>query len=193
MDKLSDDTHKVEKILSHFLREYGLDKKILEAKVLVAWANAVGEPVAHNTRPISLVSGTLTVYTANSVLTSELSLLEQHVIEKINDTVGTSAVRKLRFFVRPFKSIQRKMQPRRHSKRLNELETVELSPNILERIEQRVAKVEDAELKTCLKRVFIKQSKRAVIDNDPLHSNLISSRHQSSHSKDSTVRDHGFQ
>lgn len=171
MDKLSDDTHKVEKILSHFLREYGLDKKILEANVLAAWANAVGKPVARNTRPISLVSGTLTVYTANSVLTTELLLLEQHVIEKINDTVGTTAVRKLRFFVRPFKSTPRKMQPRRHSKRLNELETVELSPNILERIEQRVAKVEDTELKTCLKRVFIKQSKRAVIDNDPLHSN----------------------
>ena len=84
------------------------------------------------------------------------------------------------------------MQPRRHSKRLNSLETVELSPNILERIEQRVAKVEDTELKTCLKRVFIKQSQRAVIDNDPLHSNLISSRYQSSHNKDSAVRDHGI-
>ena len=104
MDKLSDDTHKVEKILSHFLREYGLDRKILEAKVLTAWANAVGEPVARNTRPISLVSGTLTVYTANSVLTSELSLLEQHVIEKINDTVGTTAVRQLRFFCEAFQA-----------------------------------------------------------------------------------------
>ena len=192
MDKLSEDTHKVETILSHFLREYGLDRKILEGKVLAAWANAVGEPVARNTRPISLVSGTLAVYTANSVLTTELLLLEQHVIEKINDTVGTTAVRQLRFFVKPLRPTPRKMQPRRHSKRLNSLEKVELSPNILERIDQRVAKVEDPELKTCLKRIFIKQSQRAVIDDAPLHSNLISSRHQSSHNKDSVVRDRGY-
>ena len=192
MEKLSDGTHNIEKILSYLLREYGYDRKILEAKVLAAWADAVGVPVARNTRPISLMSGKLTVYAVNSVLITELSLLEQHVIAKINDAVGTSAVNQLRFFVKPLKTTARKMQPRRHSKRLNRLEKVDLSPNILERIDQRLAKVEDPELKSCLKRVFIKQSQRALIDDDPLHANLISSRHQTSHNKDSVVRDRGF-
>ena len=192
MDRLSDDTHTIEKILSYLLREYGFDRKILEAKALAAWASAVGESVARNTRPISLISGKLTVYTVNTVLITELLLLKQHVIEKINDTVGQTVVRDLQFFVKPIKSSSRKMQPRPHPKRLNRLEKVELAPNILERINQTVAKVEDPELKACLKRVFIKQSQRALIDDASSHSNFISSRNQSNHNTDSVERGYDF-
>ena len=188
MDKLSDKTHKIEQILSYLLREYGFDQKILEAKGLAAWASAVGEPVARNTQPISLINGKLTVYTVNTVLITELLLLKQHVIEKINATVGQTVVRDLQFFVKPINPSPRKMQPSPPSKRLNRLEKVELSPQILERIDKTVAKVKDLELKACLKRVFIKQSQRALIDDAPSHSNFISSRNQSNHNTDSVER-----
>ncbi|MDE0185352.1 MAG: DUF721 domain-containing protein [Candidatus Poribacteria bacterium] len=191
MDKLSDNTHKIENILSYLLREYGYDRKILEAKVLAAWDSAVGEPVARNTRAISLFNGKLTVYAVNSVLITELSLLKQHVTEKINHTVGKTAVTDLQFFVKPIKPSTRKMQPRQPSKRLNSLEKVVLTPYIMERIDRKVAKVEDTELKACLKRVFMKQSQRAVIDDVQSKSGYISSQNQPNHDTDSPERGRG--
>ena len=191
MDKLSDKTHKIENILSYLLREYGYDRKILEAKVLAAWASAVGEPVARNTRPISLINGKLTVCAVNSVLITELSLLKQHVTEKINHTVGKTAVRDLQFFVKPIKPCTRKMQPRQRSKRLNSLEKVVLTPYILERIDRKIAEVEDTELKASLKRVFIKQSQRALIDDAQSKSGYISSQNQPNHDTDSPERGRG--
>lgn len=191
MDKLSDNTHKIENILSYLLREYGYDRKILEAKVLAAWDSAVGEPVARNTRAISLFNGKLTVYAVNSVLITELSLLKQHVTEKINHTVGKTAVTDLQFFVKPIKPNTRKMQPRQPSKRLNSLEKVVLTPYIMERIDRKVAKVEDTELKACLKRVFMKQSQRAVIDDVQSKSGYISSQNQPNHDTDSPERGRG--
>jgi hypothetical protein len=192
MDKLSDGTHKIEQILSYILCEHGFDRKILEAKALAAWASAVGEPVARNTRPISLINGKLTVYTVNSILVTELLLLKQHVIEKINNTVGQTVVGDLQLFVKQINSTPRKMQPRPLSKRLNGLEKVELSPQIFERIDKTVAKVKDLELKACLKRVFIKQSQRTLIDDAQSHSDFISSRNQSNHNTDSVERGHVF-
>lgn len=191
MDKLSDNTHKIEKILSYFLREYGYDRKILEAKVLAAWASAVGEPVARNTQPISLTNGKLTVYAVNSVLITELSLLKQLVTKKINHAVGKTAVDDLQFFVKPIKSCARKMQPRQRSKRLNSLEKVALTPDIMEQIDQKVAEVEDTELKACLKRVFIKQSQRALIDDVQSNSSSSPSQNQPNHNTDSPERDGG--
>ena len=191
MDKLSDNTHKIEKILSYFLREYGYDRKILEAKVLAAWTSAVGEPVARNTQPISLTKGKLTVYAVNSVLITELSLLKQLVTKKINHAVGKTAVDDLQFFVKPIKSCARKMQPRQRSKRLNSLEKVVLTPDIMEQIDQKVAEVEDTELKACLRRVFIKQSQRALIDDVQSNSSSSPSQNQPNHNTDSPERDGG--
>ena len=56
--------------------------------------------------------------------------------------------------------IQRFHRPKRLK-----LETVELAPETLERIDQTVASVEDPDLKARLKRLFIKQSQRALIDD----------------------------
>ena len=165
MDKLSHATHEIEHILESLLREYGFDRKILEVKALAAWEHAVGKPVARHTRPISLVNGKLTVYTSNAVLITELSLLKRHVIEKINNAVGQSVVKDLQFFVKPVGSSQQKIQPRPRQNRLKKLDVVELHSEVLERIDQAVAEVEDPELKVCLKRLFITQSQRDSIDD----------------------------
>ena len=83
------------------------------------------------------------------------------------------------------------MQPRQRSKRLNSLEKVVLTPYIIERIDRKIAEVEDTGLKASLKRVFIKQSQRALIDDAQSKSGYISSQNQPNHDTDSPEHGRG--
>ncbi|MBI1926365.1 DUF721 domain-containing protein [Candidatus Poribacteria bacterium] len=165
MGKLSNATHRMNDIIENLCHEYGFEHKILEQKVLAAWSHAVGEPIARNTRPISLINGKLSVYTSHTLWMTELLFLKQHVIQEINTVVGQRAVKELHFSVRPKDSPSRpKIQRYQRSHRLIQLEGVELAPEVLAQIEGTVAAVEDPELKASLKRLFIMQSKRAALE-----------------------------
>ena len=164
MGKLSDATRTIDDVIQNLFHEYGFEHKVLEQKVLAAWSRAVGEPIARNTRPVSLNNGKLTVYTSHTLWMTELLFLKPHVIQNINATVGQPAVKDLYLSVRPNDSPSRLKIQRAQRPRCLKLEKVELAPEVLAKIEQTVAGVEDPELKACLKRLFIMQSKRAVID-----------------------------
>lgn len=164
MDKSTEKTHRIDRLLDGLIRDYGFDHRILEVKVFSAWKEAVGAQIASNTQPISLVDGKLTVYASAHVWVNELLMLRRHVIQKINDAVSYPAVKALDFSVKPIRSSERPEIQRFHRPQRLKLETVELAPETLERIEQTVASVEDPDLKARLKRIFIKQSQRALID-----------------------------
>ncbi len=164
MDKSTEKTHRIDHLLDGLLREYGFDYKILEVKVFSAWKEAVGALIARNTQPISLVNGRLTVHASHHVWVNELMMLREHVIQKINDAVRYPAVKTLEFSVKPVSQSARPKSQRFQRPQRLKLETVELDPETLERIDQTVASVEDQDLKARLKRLFIKQSQRDLID-----------------------------
>lgn len=159
------ETQKLANLLEKLLRERGMDNKILEQKVLVAWKNAVGPPIARNTQPVSLINGQLTVYVANSILINELLFLRRRVIANLNEEVGQPVVKELRLTVKSVdQSNGQEIQRSRPLHRLKS-ERISLASEVLERVEQTVVDVDDAELKACLKRLFITKSQRTVIDN----------------------------
>ena len=166
MDKSTEKTERIDLLLDGLIRDYGLDHKVLEAKVFSAWKGAVGALIARNTQPISLIDGKLTVYASAHVWVNELLMLRGRVIPKINKAVSFPAVKTLEFSVKPIHSSKSpKIQRFRRPKRLK-LETVELDSETLKRIDQTVASVEDPDLKARLKRLFIKQSQRALIEDE---------------------------
>ena len=167
MDKSTENkkTERIDLLLDELIRDYGLDHKVLETKVFAAWKIAVGRLIAHNTQPISLVNGKLTVYASAHVWVNELRLLTEQVILKINETVRFPAVKTLEFSVKPIHSSKSpKTQRFQRPKRLK-LETVELDTETLKHIDQTVASVKDPDLKAHLKRLFIKQSQRALVED----------------------------
>ena len=167
MDKSTEKTERIDLLLDTLIRDYGLDHKVLEAKVFAAWKEAVGALIARNTQPISLVDGKLTVYATAHVWVNELQMLRSQVIPKINKAVSSPAVKTLEFSIKPVHSSTSPKNQRFHRpKRLKKLEAVELDAETLKRIDQTVASVEDPDLKARLRQLFIKQSQRARIEDE---------------------------
>lgn len=167
MDKSTEKTERIDLLLDTLIRDYGLDHKVLEAKVLAAWKEVVGALIARNTQPISLVDGKLTVYATAHVWVNELQMLRGQVIPKINKAVNSPAVKTLEFSIKPVHSSTSPKNQRFHRpKRLKKLEAVELDAETLKRIDQTVALVEDPDLKARLRQLFIKQSQRARIEDE---------------------------
>ena len=159
------ETQKIDSLLEKLLRERGFDHKIIEQKALAAWKNAAGPPIARNTQPVSLINGQLTVYVANSVFINELLFLRGKIIENLNEEVGQPVVKELRLTVKPVERSNRQEIQRSPPLHRPKSERIPLTPEVLERVEQTVVDVEDAELKACLKRLFITQSQWTVIDD----------------------------
>ena len=167
MDKSTEKTERIDLLLEKLIRDYGLDHKVLEAKVFAAWKEAVGALIARNTQPISLVDGKLTVYATAHVWVNELQMLRSQVIPKINKAVSSTAVKTLEFSIKPVRSSTSPKNQRFHRpKRLKRLETIELDTETLKRIDQTVASVGDPDLKARLRQLFIKQSQRARIEDE---------------------------
>lgn len=160
------ETQKIDGLLEKLLREHGMDGKIIEQKALAAWKNAAGPPIARNTQPVSLINGQLTVYVANSVFINELLFLRQKIIANLNEEVGQPVVKELRFTVKPIEQSNRQEIQRSHPLHRPKSERISLTPEVVERVEQTVADVEDAELKACLKRLFITQSQHTLVNDD---------------------------
>ena len=165
MDRSTEKTERIDLLLDGLIRDYGLDHKVLEVKVFAAWKEVVGALIARNTQPISLVNGKLTVYATSHVWINELQISRGQIIPKINKAVNFPAVKTLESSVKPIHtSTSPKIQRFRRKQRLK-LENVELDPETLKRIDQTVASIKDPDLKAHLKRLFIKQSQRALIDD----------------------------
>ncbi|MCE2394058.1 DUF721 domain-containing protein [Candidatus Poribacteria bacterium] len=166
MDKSTEKTERIDLLLDGLIRDYGLDHKVLETQVFAAWKGAVGALIARNTQPISLVNGKLTVYALAPVWVNELQVSRGKIIPKINKAVNFPAVKTLEFSVKPIHSTKYSKSQRFHRPKRLKLETVELDRETLKRIDQIVASVEDPDLKAHLKRLFIKQSQRALVKDN---------------------------
>jgi len=70
-----------------------------EAQAYVAWARAVGDPVAEGTRPKAFRRGQLTVECASSVWAHELTYLGPQILRRMDEVAPGHPVKKFRFVV----------------------------------------------------------------------------------------------
>lgn len=162
-------THELDTVLEALLKEQGFEHKMVEQRVFSAWQRVVGDLIARNTLPISLVKSKLTVHALSHPLVAELTFLRKRIIRKLNDEVGCSAVKELRFQINPTRSSSRLVSQRatrspRHNVSVNQLCKAEIPASVVERVKRTVADVPDPELKTGLRRLFLSQSRRITID-----------------------------
>lgn len=159
-------THELDTVLGALLKEQGFEHKMIEQKIFDAWEHVVGDLIARNTQPISLVKSKLTVYALSHPLVTELTLLRQHIIRKLNAEIGRAAVRELRFQMKPQSSslrptTQRARRSHRHNELVGNLQVAEISAGVLKKVDRTIADVADPELKTNLRHLFISQCRRS--------------------------------
>ncbi|MEO8945367.1 MAG: DUF721 domain-containing protein [Gemmatimonadaceae bacterium] len=103
---MTDRYHGPEKIgeaLSSYLREAGLDARMVQSAVVPEWAELVGREIAAVTEPLFVTpDGSLFVAVRTNAWMTELQLMEPQLVHALNTDPARPRVRKLRFqLIRP--------------------------------------------------------------------------------------------
>lgn len=84
-------------LLDPALRGLGIRARVREERVRQLFAGVVGPALAPHCRAERLEHGTLTIATANTALAHQLQLESTRLIAALNDSLGATIVRRLRF------------------------------------------------------------------------------------------------
>ena len=88
---------RVADLIDPALRGLGVRGRVLEEQLRGLFAEIVGPALSPMCRAVQLERGVLLVATSNSALAHQLHIESQHVIGALNERLGTTAVRRLRF------------------------------------------------------------------------------------------------
>lgn len=83
-------------LLPDYLRESGLEKPLLERKVVEQWPEIMGPTIARYTRSIAVENGMLLLKLSNAALRSQLFEQRHELIHKINTTIGGKVITDVR-------------------------------------------------------------------------------------------------
>jgi predicted nucleic acid-binding Zn ribbon protein len=78
--------------LGLYLRESGLEKTVLETRVVELWPQVMGPTVARLTRKVEVDNGMLIVYITSAALKAQLFECRFELVSKINQAVGGEVI-----------------------------------------------------------------------------------------------------
>lgn len=78
--------------LADFLRESGLEKPIMERRIVELWPQVMGESVARLTREVEVTDGVLYVRLNSAALRSQLFEIRFDLVRRLNEAVGCEGV-----------------------------------------------------------------------------------------------------
>jgi predicted nucleic acid-binding Zn ribbon protein len=87
----------VDSLLSAVLEKHGVDKQIERLGVLEMWPEIVGEQLARVTRVKGLDEAALFVEVRSSAWLSELSMMKEDFLERVNARLGEAPIERLVF------------------------------------------------------------------------------------------------
>jgi predicted nucleic acid-binding Zn ribbon protein len=90
-------------VLSETLTRLGLEKALVEAKILAQWDSLVGPMISAHARPEQIRFNKLYVRVDSPAWFQELTLLKPSLLQKLNDALGKDSISDLvlRFGNRP--------------------------------------------------------------------------------------------
>lgn len=83
--------------LPRTLKSLGISRRTREAQARFLWPQVIGPDLARESRAIKLTGGTLLVTASSPALAHQLHLERSMLIERLNEAIGLSAVREIRF------------------------------------------------------------------------------------------------
>jgi predicted nucleic acid-binding Zn ribbon protein len=86
-------------IIGSVVDKMELSRKLKVSNIFNHWEDIVGSGIAERSKPQKLVRKTLYVSVTTSTWASELSLMSEKLMKKINSFIGEDAVKSIRFKV----------------------------------------------------------------------------------------------
>ncbi|MFC1527114.1 DciA family protein [Candidatus Neomarinimicrobiota bacterium] len=83
--------------IDSMLRKFGIDNAITQNNALNIWNEIVGETVAKNTEPDRVEHGVIIIKVSSPTWRQELYFQKKEIIQKINNKIGKSVIRDIRF------------------------------------------------------------------------------------------------
>jgi len=79
-------------VIADIIRENGLEKPLLEKRIVDAWPEVLGPLVAQYTGNISIKNGVLYVHVRSSALRQELFNCRFQLVDKLQKAVGANGI-----------------------------------------------------------------------------------------------------
>lgn len=83
-------------LIAQILREQGLEKPMLEHRLLEAWPSLMGPLVQKYTGKIEIRNGVLIVQITSAALRQELFIARHKLVEKLNKEMGAEIITDIR-------------------------------------------------------------------------------------------------
>ena len=83
-------------LLKAAVEDLGIDQKLVECRVRMAWEEAVGPALAQYTRPLRLSKGYLEVAVPSAVWRTQLNFMQRDIATRINELLGGKVVKGLK-------------------------------------------------------------------------------------------------
>ena len=86
------DAKSIGSLIAEILRENGMEKPLMERRIIAAWPEVLGPTVARYTGDISIQSGVLYVHIQSAPLRHELFNCRLQLVKKLQEAVGCDGV-----------------------------------------------------------------------------------------------------
>ena len=87
----------VKDLILQAMREQGLETPLNQKRLVEAWPEVAGPVIARYTLNTYIYNQTLFVRLSNPALRSDLSMMRQELVKKLNDFVGEQVITDVRF------------------------------------------------------------------------------------------------
>jgi len=135
--------------LGKILKARGMQGRLHEYRIQHAWSGAVGPAIARHSQPAGVRGGKLTLVVDSPAWMQQLSLLKPELIGKLNNSLGMKAVSDITLKFGELE--QRESEPEREK-----TDTVILSDEERETIQQSVHDISDTGVREAMQRLLEK-------------------------------------
>lgn len=90
-------TQRLDAFLPLFLRDSGLETPLLQHRMTQAWKKVAGREFASHTEAIGVKEQKLWVHIKTPALRTQLSMMRQELIRKLNTNIGSTLIYDIKF------------------------------------------------------------------------------------------------
>jgi predicted nucleic acid-binding Zn ribbon protein len=81
-------TRRIGAVISDYLREMKIEKKVTEVRLVNSWPAIVGPTIARQTEKVYIRNGVFFIHIASPVLKNEISYMKGRIMEVLNEQAG---------------------------------------------------------------------------------------------------------